>query len=137
MEKENAKENIDLRTNQKFEDLDFQKLGNRHMGFMWERTKYKDKRYGSKNMEKVFYQQWKKECKPSPGVNQGHGMLQNLFFKPREHTLWHPKNILYITSREKFIVATVMQWLGTNVGFNFLQTCLDKCGYKIVKKENK
>lgn len=36
--------------------------------------------------------------------------------------------------RDRRIAATLMQWLGSNVGFSFLQEALAKCGYKIVKK---
>ena len=31
--------------------------------------------------------------------------------------------------------ATIIQWLGSNVGFCFLELALDRAGLKIVKKE--
>ncbi len=45
------------------------------------------------------------------------------------------KPIFHITKNDRVIVATVIQWLGTNIGFNFLERTLKKCGYKIVKIE--
>ncbi len=41
-----------------------------------------------------------------------------------------------ITLRERFIAATVIQWLGTNCGMAFLKEALDKCGLKIVQKSD-
>ncbi|MFK4705610.1 hypothetical protein ABIC83_002449 [Roseateles asaccharophilus] len=35
------------------------------------------------------------------------------------------------TQRDAEVAATVIQWLGTNVGFHFLQTALANCGYKV------
>lgn len=36
-----------------------------------------------------------------------------------------------LTRREYQIIATVIQWLGSNVGFAFLQECLRQAGYRI------
>ena len=41
-----------------------------------------------------------------------------------------------ITKRDACIVATVIQWLGSNVGFDFLRTCLEKCGYRLDRIDN-
>ena len=38
------------------------------------------------------------------------------------------------TERDDQIAATVIQWLGSNVGFSFLQEALGKCGFMIVEK---
>jgi hypothetical protein len=35
------------------------------------------------------------------------------------------------------VAATVVQWLGSNVGFGFLEEALGDCGYKIVSKEKR
>lgn len=35
------------------------------------------------------------------------------------------------TKRERQVAATVIQWLGSNVGFSFLQVALRNCGYRI------
>lgn len=41
------------------------------------------------------------------------------------------------TPREVAIMASLIQWLGTNVGFAFLESALKRCGYKIVKDNAK
>ena len=38
-----------------------------------------------------------------------------------------------ITQDEATVAATVIQWLGSNVGMSFLEDALKRCGYKIVK----
>lgn len=40
-----------------------------------------------------------------------------------------------ITQRDAEIVATVIQWLGSNVGMSFLGAALKRCGKKIVNIE--
>lgn len=41
------------------------------------------------------------------------------------------------TQEQATAAATVIQWLGSQVGFDFLQTALDSCGYDIVPKMSK
>ena len=41
------------------------------------------------------------------------------------------------TKREAEVAATVIQWLGTNVGFVFLEEVLKEAGYAVQKVENK
>ena len=36
------------------------------------------------------------------------------------------------TKRDRFIAATVIQWLGTNVGFGFIRECFADGGYAII-----
>jgi hypothetical protein len=38
-------------------------------------------------------------------------------------------------ARDRVVAATIVQWLGTNVGSSFLYETLRKCGYKLVKDE--
>lgn len=35
------------------------------------------------------------------------------------------------TYRDRVVAATVIQWLGSNVGFAFVETALRKCGYRV------
>ena len=35
------------------------------------------------------------------------------------------------TQRDATVAATVVQWLGTNVGFGFVRSCLEKAGYEV------
>jgi hypothetical protein len=37
-----------------------------------------------------------------------------------------------LTQRDATVAATVIQWLGSNVGWSFLNECVERCGYKIV-----
>lgn len=76
--------------------------------------------------EKIFSDEWKKENKILSHVNQGQGTLQNLMFDKNNNPAF------YITENDRVIVATVIQWLGSNMGFDFLEKVLKKCGYKIV-----
>ena len=39
------------------------------------------------------------------------------------------------TNRDAEVAATLIQWLGSNVGFSFLEESLVKCGYSITYKE--
>lgn len=33
--------------------------------------------------------------------------------------------------------ATVIQWLGSNVGFSFVEECLGEAGYRVVPKKDR
>lgn len=76
--------------------------------------------------ERAFAEEWVKE-------NQGFmtkcetrtlGML--LSTRPNE---WQRP-----TERDEIVAATVIQWLGSNVGFSFVEQALARCGYRIVKE---
>ena len=87
----------------------------------------------------LFASKWSKENKKNPGTNYGHGILQDLFFSGHVFasilSTDIPKCHLVITKRDRLIVATVIQWLGTNVGFCWLRETLKIAGYKITKIE--
>lgn len=40
-----------------------------------------------------------------------------------------------LTQDEATVAATVIQWLGTNCGFDFVRIALENCGYEIRRKE--
>lgn len=82
------------------------------------------------NMERVFAERWEEECQPSPGLNFGFGILQDLMVLQRHGMV--NRVAFWITKRERVIVATVVQWLGTNCGFAFLVDVLRRCGYAVV-----
>lgn len=85
--------------------------------------------------EAAFAEQWQKDNFPRAGVNYGHGALQDMFITEGEP--FRTRTIVEeITNRDRRIVATVIQWLGTNCGMAFLSASLEKCGYKIVEVEN-
>jgi hypothetical protein len=86
------------------------------------------------NWEAVFAEEWEETCQPRPGVNFGWGTLQDLMVRQREGDglFLRGRVPFWITKRERIIVATVVQWLGTACGFAFLQKCLRRCGYRLV-----
>ena len=84
-------------------------------------------------LERAFADAWEDKNKPGP-LDFGHGILQDLMFRnrPGEIVDRHFKRVpFWITQREAVIVATIIQWLGTNCGFGFLRTVLQKCDYAI------
>lgn len=112
-----------------------------------ERVKYKfiNKRI---NPELVFQQEWDKINRNRPEINHGIGIAQRLLIVPEQmaHKFNGPNRddiemysdllkkeicIYKLTLREQKIIASIIQWLGTNCGFGFLMTCLERCGYNI------
>lgn len=83
-------------------------------------------------LEKAFADEWRKhnDKKYSRGINFGYGILQDLFISGSIFS-YRAKTI--INKRDRYIVATVIQWLGSNIGRCFIEDCLKKAGYKIVK----
>ncbi|WP_164740353.1 hypothetical protein, partial [Xanthomonas euvesicatoria] len=69
---------------------------------------------------------------PVSGVNYGHGILQDLFIEGG-HNMFGRKVIEEISNRDRMIVATVIQWLGSNCGMCFLGEALRRFGAKIVE----
>ena len=113
---------------QEFEDV-INENGKANLSWTPERVEFND-------LEKVFSEHWQKENKKRAGINYGWGILQDLFFKQIGlGCLQRPKCMLVITNRDRLIAATVIQWLGTNVGFCFLNEVLRKAGYSIVKNK--
>lgn len=76
------------------------------------------------SLEASLAQEWFERAKQDPD------MINKILFDPS-----HPDKTP--TKREAQTAATVFQWLGTNIGYAFLTSALDKAGYKIVEKEKK
>lgn len=95
-------------------------------GYMFQRTAHNPR-------EMAFYEQWKKENFPQAGINNGQGILQDLFIESKLDGFTR-KWMLEITNRDRMIVATVIQWLGSNVGMAFLDEALARFGARIVYK---
>lgn len=83
--------------------------------------------------EEMFGRLWEHENKKRRGISYGHGILQDLMFSRigMKDFDW-PECRQIIRNREAAIVATVVQWLGTNVGWCFLERALAMCGKRIV-----
>ena len=76
---------------------------------------------GYSELEKIFAEVWAEQNKPKSWLNYGQGILQDLMVKNGK---WE----YAITQRDATIVATVIQWLGTNCGQGFLHEVLSKHG---------
>lgn len=104
-----------------------EKINSEHVGI-------RPQRCNDNPREKAFMEHWLKENRTG---RSGPGILQSLFIdSPANFSLSNGKVIIEMTNRDRQIAATVIQWLGSNIGFAFLVESLSDCGYKIVKAEN-
>ena len=125
----------------------------RNVGVGWQRTLY-DYGNGRPNLEKIYMEKWDREnsdktmyARPQPLAQMlMHTNVQNALeldaagrddvkrpdlFTPR----WNGPDdacVYYLSRREYQIIATMIQWLGSNVGFAFVEECLREAGYMIV-----
>lgn len=108
-------------------------------GRKYRRTEYVDPfNPDAINLEKVFADSWEEENVPEPCFGFGYGILQDLFCEGElPFNLLQGRATHIINPRERMIVATVIQWLGSNVGFCWLQETLKKGGYEVkrIKKD--
>lgn len=82
--------------------------------------------FDGNKLEKAFTEEWAKKCSGSE-----HGILDAILAPPEGRgRFWHKRGIR-LTTTDCVIVASVIQWLGTNIGFAFLQTVLAKDGWEI------
>ena len=100
--------------------------GSKNLGFFTERLKYDEF-----DLENSLSKNWKEEQKRK-NINHGQGILQDLFITPSGSMIKNDKAITKITDRDRLIVATVIQWLGTNCGMCFLNEAMNEAGYRIV-----
>lgn len=92
-------------------DMDKKNLGLKNRGYLYERTKHC-------KFEKAFAEAWQHE-------NEAHrNLLQQLFNEG-----WSSAH--EVSASERFVAATVVQWLGTNVGFSFLLDVVRKQGWRL------
>lgn len=108
------------------------KLGRKNQGWRIIRTTLPEL-----PIEREFAEEWQEINSPVRSVNYGHGTLQDLFISGGIpfNTFNPQQTVRKITPMDKMIVATVIQWLGSPVGFGFLTKVLDKCGFEIVTKK--
>lgn len=97
----------------------------KHEGFFAERLRQDNPR------ELAFAEQWKQE-------NELFQILQHLLVS--ENGLPFADSVCSKVERmaeydqlSANIAATVVQWLGSNVGMDFLRCALERCGYKLVR----
>ncbi len=84
--------------------------------------------------EQAFHDQWQQENAPVAGINNGHGILQDLFIN-RGESFASRRVVEEINNRDRMIVATVIQWLGSNCGMCFLNEALARFNSHIVEKK--
>lgn len=90
------------------------------------------KRLEHNERERAFHDQWLQENAPVSYVNHGHGILQDLFIEGSSMNLLGSRRVIEeISNRDRQIVATVIQWLGSNCGMCFLSEALSRFGAKI------
>jgi hypothetical protein len=80
--------------------------------------------------EVAFSELWTWENTERPGLRNG--VLEYLLGDGH-----HPVSLFEDQPFDRhaaMVAATVVQWLGSEVGFSFLEHALDKCGYKIIKQ---
>lgn len=100
----------------------------RHIGRFPNRLKFDYDNHP--NREKAFADHWRKENENVPSwLNGGHGVLEHLLLANEKECI-----IGDLTQRDAIVAATVIQWLGTNCGWCFLDECLNRCGYYIAKR---
>lgn len=75
---------------------------------------------GWNNPEKTFAAEWAKEV--------SHGILKTLLDNK------YGEVQIQVTPEIRVSIATIIQWLGTNVGMAFIRDVLDKEGYNIIKR---
>ena len=79
--------------------------------------------------EKVFAEAWKEEHSRAWDQTDFLGLLLSKTQKEKD-------GITNITQRERVIVATVIQWLGSNVGMGFLHQCMNKIGITLENRDD-
>jgi hypothetical protein len=81
--------------------------------------------------EKAFADRWNSENHPPSFLNSGVPVLTLLL-----HSDGTGRVTGNTTQEEATAAATVIQWLGSNVGFCFLRECLKECGFDVVRRKD-
>ncbi len=85
--------------------------------------------------ENAFSDEWVEQNEINSAINTGRGTLQGLFTRTDPRFYRSFITDLIISNRDAMLAATVIQWLGTNCGMDFLMRALERCGYKVVRDE--
>lgn len=91
------------------------------------------RRNDSNLTERAFSEQWEKE-------HEWQNLLQLLVGVPSGPIILGRPGRRYpfvIGPRDRTIVATVIQWLGSNCGMGFLETALKRAGYRLERTGEK
>jgi hypothetical protein len=85
----------------------------------------------SGDREAAFIRLWQKENSPPSFMNHGIGVLCWLLHAHYDEQGYQTFDRDEVTQEEATAAATVIQWLGTNCGWDFLNQCVEACGYKL------
>jgi len=125
----------------------------RNVGVDWTRAKKDVNSCGQINLERIFMEEWNKQNKDVSFINSGLGMAQLLMIVSKNEadlfdgpgrddlpaliSLSNSQQVCVynLTEREHRIIATIIQWLGTNIGFSFLIRCLNRANYYVKEIE--
>jgi hypothetical protein len=102
--------------------------GKKNIGLYSDRLKFDEQ-----GRETAFSEHWTKE---NISAAYRYGILQDLFIhstQPLAPLRDERTCLIKIQNRDRLIVATIIQWLGSNVGWCWLNEAVNKAGYKIVK----
>lgn len=107
-----------------------------HRGLDYRRVEWDRDNGHEKSLEVVFADVWEEENQHRPGINYGHGILQDLMMERTGE--WHQAHArLVLTRRDCSIAATAIQWLGTNCGRSFLNTVFERAGYRLLDRHER
>lgn len=88
--------------------------------------------------ERAFADVWNEINQERPFIGNGLGQLQDMMINTCENPKRPPPKEIqadifgsYVTQRERFIVADLIQWLGSNVGRGFLHEVNKRTGGKL------
>lgn len=98
----------------------------------------------SNQREQAFVDTWAKE-------NSYHDLLALLYsvpanrgddgaervYDPMYLEAWAKFPLGDVTERDRIVVATIIQWFGSNCGFDFIRQAVEKCGYTLERCRDK
>jgi len=82
--------------------------------------------------EKAFAEMWQEEA---PSILSAIFVPRSRARNPFSHPLFSGRSIIKPDRLHRAMIATVVQWFGSNVGFSILEQTLKKCGYTIIRTE--
>lgn len=108
---------------------DYKPIDRPTIGYSKRRLSYDPNAYRGTAMEIGFAAEWQRENMREHS-HKSIGLLQFLMLQESQE----PENKglePWVTDRERRIVATVVQWLGTNVGRGFIHAAMARAGLKV------
>ena len=107
-------------------EKEIKKLGRQNKGVRFGRIA-ENKKHKYNDTEEAFYKAWRGE----DGYRYGEARhLTNLLSSKSSGIIIKP------TMRERVIVATIIQWLGSNCGMGFLKDVLSRCGFTLTTADS-